>query len=595
MITTQVLRSVPSVRVVSHAKIESSLAPVIPKCNALHDFPKSSMPPCAKKCKFRVARSKRKADEDIPQGTLLPSSKKLCRSYAIADLTVSPLNECTSGAWNIETQMKISHRAPSFPAPRSFAVHMRLLTLQPTQRMHIWRVEYRNADEDIPQGTLLPSFKKLCRSYAIADLKAHSTNAHLARGISQEHLKRKAYGDTPDDFHPPGFKKRTFSRSYAIADLAYSATDERTVDPVLFVSGMSVALALTARAACSHWPFANELVLMIFQYLPATDLRSITQVSCLSRDLAAPLYLHSVGLHVGQTWLRVNAQSCLALLLYTRMTSFCAPRFLRCDLLGTGNHDLTALKIFLQSLKGVQDKHISSVICFDAPPGVDLASLFQLVKDLGCSSFRYSSTEADHPCTVVPAPSDPGANVDHLWIHPGSTLSPKLQDYSSQKVSRQPSQPIPNPCLLHLNVLGGPPWYLISLLATIHSAPSIPKLSLRFEEDFTSNYFSAVLDVARHFASIQELQLSFFDASHTASHFEVPCDEVRTVASKQLTISVHGSDPDVLLSSCRPWLEAFQMLENVELQAKCTSPEKLEELFSCPDNSFQLKISNVYW
>lgn len=430
---------------------------------------------------------------------------------------------------------------------------------------------------------------------------------------------------------------------------AYSATDERTVDPVLCVSvsqsetlrgivkqnsylsqGMSVALALTARAACSHWPFANELVLMIFQYLPVTDLRSITQVSCLSRDLAAPLYLHSVGLHVGQTWLCVNAQTCLALLLYTRMTSFCAPRFLRCDLLGTGNHDLTALKIFLQSLKGAQDKHISSVICFDAPPGVDLASLFQLVKDLGCSSFRYSSTEADHPCTVVPAPSDPGAvcslrrlsvdsptffspcvasltlatlrdsqitdlslthtglsaiqwaallrnvhlpllrmltvdiecppdilaeflirhqNVDHLWIHPGSTLSPKLQDYSSQKVSRQRLQPIPNPCLLHLNVLGGPPWYLISLLATIHSAPSIPKLSLRFEEDFTSNYFSAVLDVARHFASIQELQLSFFDASHTASHFEVPCDEVRTVASKQLTISVHGSDPDVLLVS----------------------------------------------
>ncbi|KAG1717325.1 hypothetical protein EDD22DRAFT_964875 [Suillus occidentalis] len=292
MITTQVLRSVPSVRVVSHAKIESSLATVIPKCNALHDFPKSSMPPCSKKCKFRVARSKRKADEDIPQGTLLPSSKKLCRSYAIADLTAHSTN---------------AHLACG--------------------------ISKRKADEDIPQGTLLHSFKKLCRSYAIADLKAHSTNAHLAHGISQEHLKRKAYGDMPDDFHPPGFKKRTFSRSYAIADLAYSATDERTVDPVLFVSGMSVALALTARAACSHWPFANELVLMIFQYLPATDLRSITQVSCLSRDLAAPLYLHSVGLHVGQTWLRVNAQSCLALLLYTRMTSFCTPQFLRCDLL----------------------------------------------------------------------------------------------------------------------------------------------------------------------------------------------------------------------------------------------------------------------
>jgi hypothetical protein len=255
--------------------------------------------------------------------------------------------------------------------------------------------------------------------------------------------------------------------------------------------------------------------------------------------------------------------------------------------------------------------------------------LFQLVKDLGCSSFRYSSSDADHPCTVVPAPSDPSAvcclwqlsvdspiffspcvasltlvtlrdsqlidlslthtrlsaiqwaallrnvhllllrmltvdiecppdvlakffshhqNVGQLWIHPGPTLSPKSQNYSSQ-VSKQPLQHIPNSCLLHLNVLGGLPWYLISLQAIIHSAPCILKLSLRFEEDFTFNYLSAVLDIARHFASIQELQLSFFDASHTASHFEVPCDEVHTVASKQLTISVHGPDPDILLVS----------------------------------------------
>ncbi|KAG2115429.1 hypothetical protein BD769DRAFT_1673208 [Suillus cothurnatus] len=536
MITTQVLGSVPSVCAVLHAKIESLLAPVTPKCKALDVFPESSMTPRTKKCKFPAAHSKCKADEEIPQ------------------------------------------------------------------------------------GTLPPSFKKLCHSYAIADLTAHSTNAHLARRIPQEHSKHKAYGDTPNDSLPPSFKRRTFSRSYVIANLlAHSATEERSIDPVLPLCGMPVALALT-------------------------------------------------------TWLRVNAQTCLALLLYTRMTSFCAPRFLHCDLHGTGNHDLSALKIFLQSLKEVQDKPISSVICFDAPPGVDLASLFQLVKDLGCSSFRYSSSDADHPCTVVPAPSDPSAvcclwqlsidspiffspcvasltlvtlrdsqlidlslthtrlsaiqwaallrnvhlpllrmltvdiecppdvlakffshhqNVGQLWIHPGPTLSPKSQNYSSQ-VSKQPLQHIPNSCLLHLNVLGGLPWYLISLQAIIHSAPCILKLSLRFEEDFTFNYLSAVLDIARHFASIQELQLSFFDASHTASHFEVPCDEVHTVASKQLTISVHGPDPDILLFSCRPWLEAFHKLESVELQAKCTSLEKLEELFSSPDNSFQLKISSTY-
>jgi hypothetical protein len=87
--TTQILRSVPSVRLLSHAKIESSLAPVIPKRKAHDDFSKSSMPPCAKKCKFPAARSKRKTDEEIPQGTLLPSFKKLCRTYAVADLTVS--------------------------------------------------------------------------------------------------------------------------------------------------------------------------------------------------------------------------------------------------------------------------------------------------------------------------------------------------------------------------------------------------------------------------------------------------------------------------------------------------------------------------
>jgi hypothetical protein len=80
-------------------------------------------------------------------------------------------------------------------------------------------------------------------------------------------------------------------------------------------------------------------------------------------------------------------------------------------------------------------------------------------------------------------------------------------------------------------------------------ATCIQNLSLRFEEDSTSNHFCAVLDVTQHFTSIHALQLSFFDASNNASHYNVPCDEHRTVPAKQLTVSVYGPDPDDLLVS----------------------------------------------
>jgi hypothetical protein len=66
-------------------------------------------------------------------------------------------------------------------------------------------------------------------------------------------------------------------------------------------------------------------------------------------------------------------------------------------------------------------------------------------------------------------------------------------------------------------------------------ATCIQNLSLRFEEDSTSNHFCAVLDVTQHFTSIH--------------HYNVPCDEHRTVPAKQLTVSVYGPDPDDLLVS----------------------------------------------
>ncbi|KAG2094398.1 uncharacterized protein F5147DRAFT_779001 [Suillus discolor] len=642
METTQTLGSASLVHLIPH--VQTELSPMILKRKIIDDSPDSSTPPC-KKRKIPQDRSTRKAYTDTPDGSIPPSPKRrtLSRSYAIADL----------------------------------AVHSETADLP---RTILKERSKRKAYTDTPDGSLPPSPKRrtLSRSYAIADLAVHSGTVDLPRTILKERSKRKAYTDTPDGSLPPSPKRRTRSRSYTIADLTTRPTEERSPVPFLSRGTPLPAVSLTGQAICSHWPFPNELTLMIFQYLPAADLRSITQVSVLSMDLAAPIYLHSIGLHVERTWLQVNTQTCLALPLYSRTSSFCVPRFLRCDLHGTGDHDLAALKIFLQSLKGVQSKPISSVMCFDAPPGVDLASLFQLVKDLGCFSFSYSSSDTEDLCTIVPAPvsgSNSSAichlrrlsvdshmffspcvasltlatlrdspltdlslthtglngiqwaallrnvhlpllrmftvdiecppdvlaeflirhqNVGQLWIHPGQNLfPPKSQNHSLQKLSRQTSQQIDNSRVLHLNVLGGPPWYLTSLLATIHSAPCIRNLNLRFDEDLTSNRLSAVLDVTQHFSSIQVLQLSFFDAPHYANHFDFPCNERRTVPAKQLTISVHGPDPDGLLFHCRPWLDAFHELESVELRAKHTnSLERLKILFSCPDHPFQLEISS---
>jgi hypothetical protein len=141
---------------------------------------------------------------------------------------------------------------------------------------------------------------------------------------------------------------------------------------------------------------------MILELLPSTDLRSMTQVSVLLRDLAAPLYFRTVGLQVDKELLEVDAQNCIALPVFIRTTSFRTPEFLRFDLLGISDRNLTILLIFLELLKGVQSGPIWSVTCSDAPPGVDLASLFQLIKDLGCYTFSYSCNHPEHSYTVVP-------------------------------------------------------------------------------------------------------------------------------------------------------------------------------------------------
>lgn len=141
-------------------------------------------------------------------------------------------------------------------------------------------------------------------------------------------------------------------------------------------------------------------------------------------------------------------------------------------------------------------------------------------------------------------------NIGQVWIHLGQTLVPlKSQNHSSQKVRGYTSQQIPNSHLHELNTLGGPSWYLVPLLAIICPAPCIRNLNLQFEEDLTSNHFLGVLDITQHFTSIQALRLSFLNISHNANHYDVPYHEHCTVPAKQLTISVHGSDPDDLVVS----------------------------------------------
>ncbi|KAG1726981.1 uncharacterized protein EDB91DRAFT_1086596 [Suillus paluster] len=137
MVVTQALRSVSPVHVVSDAKAESLLAPVISRWKAIDDSLENFILPCEKKCRFPPARLKRKTDEEIPHGSLPPSPKKhsLSCSYVIADLTT----------------VDLPHKIPQ--------EHSKC-----------------KAYGDMPDGSFPPSFKRrtLSCSYAIADLTAHS-------------------------------------------------------------------------------------------------------------------------------------------------------------------------------------------------------------------------------------------------------------------------------------------------------------------------------------------------------------------------------------------------------------------------------------
>ncbi|KAG1895986.1 uncharacterized protein F5891DRAFT_1193616 [Suillus fuscotomentosus] len=622
--------SVTPMRVILHAKTETklSLNSLISQQKVIDDAPHSSISPSHKYAMsdltarsttadmlriFPQERSKRKTEGSAPEGSLPPSFKRrtLTRSYAMSDLTMS------------------------------LAFHM--LRIFPQERSK------RKTEGSAPEGSLPPSFKRrtLTRSYAMSDLTM-SLAFHMLRIFPQERSKCKTEGSAPEGSLPPSFKKCALSHTCANANLTtYSMTAERTADLILSHRTHSRAVTLNGRTispiplSC-WWPFPNELLLIIFGYLPAIDLMSITQVSVLLKDLAAPLYFQAVGLHVEQTWLRVNAQSCLALLLYTRTTSFCVPRFLHCDLHGSVDRDLTALQTFLEFLKGIQSKPMSSSGIWAAPasdiqaeiqnthsPAVfsRLAHVFSprvasftlatlrdsplsdlsltntalsgiqwamLLPNVHLPLLRMLTVDIECPPAVLAGFLACHQNVTQVWIHPGQTLSlPILQQKrSSQKLRSQTSHQ--SQSTLDLSVLGGPLWYIASLLTSVYPAPCIRRLSLRFEENFIPNYLSAILDITQHFTAIQALKLSFFDASHAANCFDVLFEEHRIVHAKSLNIAVYGPDPDDLMVHCRPWLNAFHGLECVELQARHLSgtSEKLGAIFSCPDKPFQLKISN---
>ncbi|KAG1843216.1 hypothetical protein C8R48DRAFT_780736 [Suillus tomentosus] len=380
-------------------------------------------------------RSKRKSNFDTPDDFLTPRLKRrtLTRSYAISDLAADPqpqmLQERSKRKSNFDTPDDfLTPRLKRRTLTRSYAISD--LAADPQPHM-LQECSKRKSNFDSPDDFLTPRLKRrtLTRSYETPDLTA-DPQPHML----QERSKRKSKLDTPNSLPsgfkqrtltadsrpkllqqrlqrqsvssaalgslPPDFKRCTLTCPYAISDYtAQTRPTEYNADPPpLHVSLPADFTGRGIRISC--WPLPNELILMIFEQLPVTDLRTVTQVCRLSRDVAASLYFHLIGLHVEQMWLRVNAQGCLALPLYARTNFFCIPRILRCDFLGIGDHNLTALKVFLEALRG--SKPISSVICFDAPPEADLASLFHLVKDLGCSSFRYSSIQAEHPSTMVP-------------------------------------------------------------------------------------------------------------------------------------------------------------------------------------------------
>ncbi|KAG1880166.1 hypothetical protein F4604DRAFT_1922845 [Suillus subluteus] len=219
--------------------------------------------------------------------------------------------------------------------------------------------------------------------------RAKAMSSEIGRESAEEDLKKmkmskcKALEEVPSGSSPPTPKRRSLSRSPVIANLIIPTLG--TADSVI---------------PSPYWPFPNELVLNILEKLPARDLRSIAQVSCLSRELVAPLHFRSVGLQINDKSLLISTRACLTLLLYRRTTFFHTLKYLRCNLLDADDCHLKALLGFLESFEGMQVFFVS--IVKDGEMLGDLAPLFQSIQDSSCRSLWFSDWEVSYHAYPLP-------------------------------------------------------------------------------------------------------------------------------------------------------------------------------------------------
>ncbi|KAG2102303.1 hypothetical protein BD769DRAFT_1676629 [Suillus cothurnatus] len=394
-----------------------------------------------------------------------------------------------------------------------------------------------------------------------AEAKTSEVGRQSAEQDSKNMSKRKALEEVPSGSSPPTPKRRSLSRSPVIANL---------IIPTLSTTYSAVQ--------SPHWPFPNELVLNILEKLSALDLRSIAQVSCLSRDLAAPLYFRSL------------------------VSPYPYDRHLK------------ALLGFLESFEGTQVFFVS--IVKDGEMLGDFAPLFQSIRDSSCRSLRFSDREAfyhAYPPPVLPefvAIPTPPNRCNFQTFHANSpiffsrsmvslTLSSlrnsSLTDLSLTRTSLSAIQwtalmrnlhlpqliflsvdiecptaalveflprhdihqlwlygqcidaphhlmqktDTPRIPLHSLRVLAGPLWYLASLLQKVRVPLRIQTLELYLDEESLAsapNYLSAILDITQQFIAIDCLGLSFYHQSLISGSFDLPLDEYRTIPVRKVTI-----------------------------------------------------------
>ncbi|KAG2124760.1 hypothetical protein BD769DRAFT_1669255 [Suillus cothurnatus] len=484
-------------------------------------------------------RLKHKSNLETPDDSLSFKRHALVQSYVISDLAADSQSQTLQERLKRKSNLETPDDSLSFKRRALVQSYVISDLAADSQSQTLQECLKHKSNLETLDDSLPPSFKQRTRaqSYAISDLAADSRPQTL-----QECLKCKSNLETPDDSLPPSFKRHTRTQSYAISDLTaqpisavyYHSTDRASLQvaiPADF-SGYSI---LT-----SCWPFPNELTLMIFKQLPVADPRTVTQFCCLSRDIAASLYFPSMGLHIEQ----MAASQCprlpspsISTLVQWYPILFPIQIQVKYAISGLTlttlrDSPITDLSLTHVALNGIQWATLLT--------NVHLPLLHMFSIDVECPCAALGDFLARHP------------NIGQVWIMPGHT--PSL----IPNVSSHQQHVIPDYHLQNLGVLGGPPWYLLALLAKVHPAHSIQHLSMRFEEDstpFSPNYLSVILGITQHFISIQELQLSFYGTAHSAEHFEVLDNECCTVPAKNLAISTHCGDDIFLRKQAKMYLD----------------------------------------